>query len=131
MYDPDPGQDLPNPPTVPAAWVYGNFDITAYLPTPDGVDEQDNVVRKFELEQNFPNPFNPATDIRFNLSYGTQVTLDVYNVIGEKVATLINGNVKAGEHTAVFNGADYASGVYFYQLTAGDFVQTRKMLLVK
>lgn len=131
MYDPDPGQDLPNPPTAPAAWVYGNFDITAYLPPPSGVVEEDNVVRKFELEQNFPNPFNPTTDIRFNLSHATQVTLDVYNVIGEKVATLINGNVKAGEHTAVFNGADYASGVYFYQLTAGDFVQSRKMLLVK
>ena len=89
------------------------------------------VVDEFKLSQNYPNPFNPSTNISFTVSKATDVTLDVFNTIGEKVATLINGKVKAGETVVSFNGANHASGVYFYQLTAGNVVETRKMLLVK
>jgi len=127
MYDPDPNQDLPNPPTDPAAWVYGKYDITTLV----GIDNEEVVVNKFNLSQNYPNPFNPTTEIKFELSTATDVTLDVFNVVGEKVATLVNGKANTGETVVSFNGANYASGVYFYQLTAGDLVQTKKMLLVK
>jgi len=128
MYDPDPNQDLPNDPSYPAAWVYGKTDITQYV---DGIENNNNVVNQFKLAQNYPNPFNPSTTIKFNISKATNVTLEVFNVLGEKVSTLVNGKVNAGENTAIFNGTDFSSGVYFYQLTAGDIVQTKKMLLVK
>ena len=131
MFDPDPNQDLPNPPTDPAAWVYGKYDITSMLPPPNSVGGNDNVVSKFELSQNYPNPFNPTTEIKFNISKASDVTLEVFNIIGEKVATLVKGNKTAGFHTALFDGANHASGVYYYQLSAGDLVQTKKMLLVK
>jgi hypothetical protein len=111
-----------------AIWYYERVAIPV---TPNSVDENDLVLNEFKLSQNYPNPFNPSTNIKFSLSKTTDVTLDVFNVLGEKVATLINGKVKAGETVATFDGSNEASGVYYYQLTAGDLVQTKKMLLVK
>ena len=109
-------------------WYYEQVRV----PKPvTGIDDQDIVLKEFNLSQNYPNPFNPSTNIKFNLLNETDVTLNVFNVLGEKVATLINGKVKAGETVARFDGTSYASGVYYYQLMAGDIVQTRKMLLVK
>lgn len=109
-------------------WYYEQVVV----PVPvTGIENETQVAQTYSLEQNFPNPFNPTTEIRFNISKASDVSLEVFNVLGEKVATLVNGNVQAGDHTAIFEGANFASGVYFYQLTAGDFVQSRKMLLVK
>lgn len=113
-------------------WYYERVLVPATPSSAGSVDGEEGVlVNEFKLSQNYPNPFNPTTNIKFNVSTATDVTLEVFNVSGEKVATLINGKVKAGENVASFNGANHASGVYFYQLTAGDFVQSRKMLLVK
>ncbi len=90
----------------------------------------------YELDQNYPNPFNPSTTIKFTVPVAGKVTLTVYNVVGQKIATLINGNVTAGSHTRVWNGKDsagnqVASGVYFYKLTAEKFSATEKMILMK
>jgi len=87
----------------------------------------------FSLDQNYPNPFNPSTNIKFNLQGATNVTLEVFNVLGQKVATLVNNEkLAAGSHTKVFNAGNLASGVYLYRLsTASSFVQTRRMLLIK
>lgn len=90
----------------------------------------------YQLDQNYPNPFNPSTTIRFTVPVAGKVTLTVYNVAGQKIATLINGNVTAGSHTRVWNGKDnagnqVASGVYFYKLTAEKFSATEKMILMK
>ena len=90
----------------------------------------------YQLDQNYPNPFNPSTTIKFTVPVAGKVTLTVYNVVGQKIATLINGNVTAGSHTRVWNGKDsagnqVASGVYFYKLTAEKFSATEKMILMK
>ena len=85
----------------------------------------------FLLEQNYPNPFNPATTIRYTIPSNMEVRIDVYNVAGQRVATLVNERQEAGVHTATFDGTYMASGVYLYRLTAGDFVETRKMTLIK
>jgi uncharacterized protein (TIGR03790 family) len=83
------------------------------------------------LAQNFPNPFNPATVIQFELPKAEHVTLKVYNALGQEVATLVDGPKEAGLHAAKFDGSSLASGLYIYQLRTGDFTSTQKMLLVK
>ena len=85
----------------------------------------------FDLEQNYPNPFNPTTTIRYGLPYRSSVTLAVFNTLGQQVATLVQGEEEAGYHEVRFDGTGLSSGVYFYRLTAGTFVQSRKLLLLK
>jgi hypothetical protein len=86
---------------------------------------------EFALEQNFPNPFNPSTTIRYALPEAAQVRLEVFTVAGQRVAVLASGEQRAGWHTASFDGSALASGVYIYRLQAGGFVQTRKLMLIK
>ena len=90
-----------------------------------------SIPTRYALEQNYPNPFNPSTTIRYALPRRTAVTLVVYNTLGQEVATLVQGEKEAGYHEAVFDASGSASGVYFYRLTAGDFIETRKLLLLR
>jgi len=85
----------------------------------------------FSLLQNYPNPFNPATTIRYGLPQKSVVQLTVFNTLGQLVATLVQGEEEAGYHEVKFDGSGLSSGVYLYRLTAGSFVQTRKLLLLK
>ena len=85
----------------------------------------------FALEQNFPNPFNPSTKINFSLPVEGFVTLDVYNSIGQKVATLVNETKTAGTYAVNFNASDLTSGIYFYKISSGNFSETKKMILLK
>jgi hypothetical protein len=85
----------------------------------------------YAVFQNYPNPFNPSTTIRYALPHSSRVSLTVYNTLGQQVAHLVNEQQQAGYHDAVFNGNGVASGVYYYRLQADDFVQTRKLLLLK
>jgi hypothetical protein len=85
----------------------------------------------FRLEQNYPNPFNPTTIIRYALPARTYVTLSVFNALGQQVGTLVNDTQEAGYHEVRFDGRSLATGVYFYRLQTGDFIQTRKMLLLE
>jgi hypothetical protein len=85
----------------------------------------------FHLAQNFPNPFNPTTTIRFSTPSAGKVRLTVYNLHGEVVRTLVNGEMAAGDHLATFEGSDLASGIYFCRLEAGELVATQKTLLAK
>jgi hypothetical protein len=87
--------------------------------------------QKFELSQNYPNPFNPTTTIRFSLLQSGYVKLAVYNLIGEKVAELVNGFKEAGIHTINFNAENLNSGLYIYKIESNGFVQSRKMTLIK
>ncbi|NJD21470.1 MAG: T9SS type A sorting domain-containing protein [Melioribacter sp.] len=85
----------------------------------------------YELKQNYPNPFNPSTDITFTLEKQEVVSLVVYNIIGQEVATLVSGPMSAGSHIVKFNASKLTSGVYLYRLKAGNFVAVKKMLLLK
>jgi len=90
----------------------------------------------FGLKQNYPNPFNANTEIIFDLSSNSNVTLEVYNIAGQKISTLVNGSFEAGSHNVIWNGTNYegnvvSSGVYFYNLKVNDLSQTRKMVLLK
>jgi hypothetical protein len=93
------------------------------------------VVTDFTLEQNYPNPFNPATSIPYQLKERAKVTLDIYNTLGQKVATVVDAVQERGNYAANFNATSLASGMYFYRLTAQGasqtFVQTKKMMLLK
>ena len=86
---------------------------------------------EFRLEQNFPNPFNPATTIQYQLPSTSNVSLKIYDVLGNEVLTLINEKQDAGYKEVKFNANRYASGMYIYRLTADKYVSTKKMLLVK
>jgi len=85
----------------------------------------------FVLLQNHPNPFNPITTIKYALPGDSHVRLEIYNILGQQVATLVDGKQKAGYKTAKWDASSFSSGIYFYRLQAGDFVQTRKMILLR
>lgn len=97
-----------------------------------GVDEQPGPVpQEYSLSQNYPNPFNPSTKIDFTIPAAARVQITVYNVLGQEVAKVVNGMMTPGNHTVTFDAVKLASGVYMYKLVAGDFVSTRKMVLLK
>jgi hypothetical protein len=83
------------------------------------------------LEQNYPNPFNPQTVIRYSIRENCHVRLAVYNVLGQMVCTLVDEHQTAGQKSVNWNPGELASGIYFYRLQAGDFIQTRKMTLIR
>jgi hypothetical protein len=87
--------------------------------------------RTFSLEQNYPNPFNPSTTIRYVLPKASRVVLKVYDVLGRDVKTLVQETQSAGEHNAIFDASGFPSGLYFYRFQAGEFVQTKRLVLVK
>ncbi len=86
---------------------------------------------KFSLQQNYPNPFNPSTSIQYAISSRQFVSLKVYDVLGKEIATLVNEEKSAGSYEIGFNASHLASGIYYYQLRAGDYVETKKMVLMK
>ena len=96
-----------------------------------GVKDKNIQPNVYSLSQNYPNPFNPTTSIDFSIQKPGLVSLKVYNILGQEVATLLNKEMKSGTYTYSFDASNLSSGVYFYKITAGDFVQTKKMLLLK
>jgi len=106
-------------------------NVSLELTVATSVEELDNRPNQFSLDQNFPNPFNPTTNISFTIPQSADVKLEVFNALGQKVATLVNGSRNAGSHTITFDASRFASGVYLYRLTSGNNVQINKMLLLK
>jgi len=94
-------------------------------------DEEEHLPAAFALDQNYPNPFNPVTLIRYHLPEDADVRLDIYTVLGKRVATLVESRRQAGSHEISFDATHLSSGVYIYRLEAGEFTRTRKMMLVK
>jgi len=102
----------------------------------ENIKERVSSLNNFSLDQNYPNPFNPTTKIKFNLQSDSHVTIDIFNIIGQKVSSLINKDMNAGEHSIEFNASNLTTGVYIYRFTAKgtegkDFIATRKMILLK
>jgi len=93
--------------------------------------EKNSIPNSFELSQNYPNPFNPSTTIKFSIPTVTNVSLKIYDILGNEVANLVNEKKDAGEYEFNFNASNLASGIYFYKLQAGSFSQTKKLLLIK
>lgn len=120
-----------------AGWaVTSNGEILRYPTTTTSVQRSEEMPEEFSLEQNFPNPFNPTTQIKFNIhNVGTEhvqpVQLKVFDLLGREVATLVNEPLQAGGYTIQFDGSLLASGVYIYRLRAGSLAQERRMLLIK
>lgn len=102
-----------------------------YKETATSIDDLETLPEKFVLDQNYPNPFNPSTNITYNLPVSGEVTLDVFNIQGQRVATLVSGFKNAGSHLVRFDATNLASGVYTYRLVTERSVQVRKMLLIK
>jgi hypothetical protein len=114
----------------------GNLDVWLIKIYPDAAigdisDKLTNYPADYILHQNYPNPFNPSTTIEFTLSHPEYTTLKVYNILGKEVATLVSNKLNQGNHTYQFVGKNLASGIYYYQLVAGDYREVKKMILLR
>ena len=105
--------------------VYGDTTLT------DVGDENNSIPTVYRLEHNYPNPFNPTTKISWQSPSAGHQTLKVYDVLGNEVITLVDEYRNTGSYELDFDASNLSSGVYFYQLKAGDFISTQKMILIK
>ena len=109
----------------PNSVTFGPNEITAIEP------RNDIIPMEFQLSQNFPNPFNPSTQIQISLPSAQVTTLKIYNALGQEMATLLNNHLTAGEYQVEWDAGNSPGGVYYYQLTAGSFSETKKMILLR
>jgi hypothetical protein len=109
-----------------------DFATIKYSQSPTSIDQiKYDLPEKYSLNQNFPNPFNPSTNISYQLPFSGQVALKIYDVLGKEVATLVNEEKPAGSYQVNWNASNLSSGIYFYRLHTGSFVETKKMILLK
>ena len=113
--------------TLPA-WGYKVYENGTKL---TDAENQNIFPEEFNLSQNFPNPFNPVTKIKFTIAEEGLVTLKVYNLLGQQIATLLNNELKSGAYNVDFNGTNLSSGVYFYTIRTNSYSATKKMILLK
>lgn len=117
----------------PASYVYRlkQVDFNGSFEYSNELEIVMTVAAEYSLDQNYPNPFNPGTNIKFNIPSPGFITLRVYDVLGEEISTLISGYREAGTYNSNFDGSALKSGIYFYELKAGNFISTKKMILLK
>ena len=108
-----------------------DFWVVKLNADPSGIEEINTAANTFKLFQNYPNPFNPMTTIEFYLPVTNHVTLKIYNILGEEVSTLFSGQLFSGDHKFEWFARNYSSGIYYYQFQAGDYQETKKMILLK
>jgi len=118
--------------------VFSDFVSTEAISKEGGIEQMccsktnnNNIPKEFALKQNYPNPFNPITKISFDLPKDELVTIKIYDILGREIKTLINEFKNAGNYMVTFNASEFASGIYFYRIKAGSFVQTKRMVLIK
>lgn len=139
--------------TLPAGWIAENvgFGVFAYktigalnfdsyvlntnkgmaVTPPTGVGHENGTVESYSLSQNFPNPFNPTTNIKFSIPKNADSYLKIYDVLGNEVSTYFNQFLNAGTYNVLFEAQNLSSGIYYYKLVSGDFTETKRMMLVK
>ena len=110
----------------PLFGMTGSFTVL-----PSGIQRTGSVVNNYELAQNFPNPFNPSTTIKFSIPKSSFVTLKIYDISGREIQTLVNNNLPIGAYNFTFDATEISSGVYFYKIVAGNFIEIKRMALVK
>ena len=110
-----------------------DISILINLSNPTGIDisPEANLPGRYSISQNYPNPFNASTVIRYNLPERSHVTIEIYDLLGRKVETLVQEERSAGYHQVVWDAEDVPSGVYFYRIQAGNCIMSRRMLLLK
>jgi hypothetical protein len=108
-----------------------NVFLSPNIVTDAESDQPDNLPTVFALEQNYPNPFNPASTIEFSVPRRSHLQLQVFNILGQRVAVLADGEFSAGTYSVTFDASGFSSGMYFYRLVAGEKVLNRKMTLLK
>ena len=111
-------------------FAYANADASGQNKAGNTVTIKKEIVN-YAISQNYPNPFNPATTINYQIPKSNFVILKIYDLLGREVRTLVNEEQPTGEYTVTFNAGSLASGLYFYTLRAGNFTQTKKMMLLK
>jgi hypothetical protein len=112
--------------------LYNANKIINLINDDSGMTSEDiEVANKFELKQNYPNPFNPSTAIEYTIEGKNYVTLKVYDMLGKEVVTLVSAEQEPGSYIVTWDARNYGSGTYFYRLTSGNFVETRRMVLNK
>jgi photosystem II stability/assembly factor-like uncharacterized protein len=122
---------------VQTGWVVGPNGLIMRTDNGGGVDisginnEISNLPNNFSLSQNYPNPFNPGTKINYSISSRNHVSIRIYNILGKTVSTLVNETKEPGNYSNYFDASGLPSGIYFYRIEAGDFSETRKMILLK
>jgi hypothetical protein len=109
----------------------GPFAVGRFRDVTGVAEREPAVPMQFSLSQNYPNPFNPTTSIQYSVISTRHVSLKIYDLLGREVGTLVNEVMQPGTYTVQWNAVNNASGVYLYRLTAGDFVQVRKMVLIR
>lgn len=114
-----------------SVWSYIYFDDISILTSLTDIADNIFVPKVFKLDQNYPNPFNPQTTIQFDIPRKSNVTLEVYNIMGQRVAELVNKSYQPGRYKIDFNASNYASGVYIYRLIADNYIKEQKMILLK
>jgi len=111
--------------------VYAKIDGIEYGTPVGNIKEESSLPKEFVLTQNYPNPFNPTTIIKYDIPGFSFITLKVYDVLGKEIATLVNDEKPAGSYEVEFSAIGLPSGIYFYKLQAGNFIETKKMVLMK
>jgi len=108
-------------------WYYDSLIIHSYPVT----KEKEITIRNYSVSQNYPNPFNPSTSIRYGIPERSFVTIKIYDILGNEITTLINEEKSAGSYEVEFDAAGLSSGIYFYTLSTGNFLSTKKMILLR
>jgi len=117
--------------TVDLASLWYTAAVNAGLISLASASNAGGVQLRFELLQNYPNPFNPTTTISFSLATASDVTVKIYNLLGEEIETLVSGNRSAGQFRVQWKAAGVASGIYLCRMQAGSYLETRKLILMK